>query len=113
MPPRTKLALVTRTATRSVAIFAAALVLAGQLAAAAHFHPIADREGVGTVTQLSADGGLCALCLLAFHTSAAPAAPASSELPIVHRENPWVFALARWSGVALDIPFGRAPPASL
>jgi hypothetical protein len=109
MPPRTKLALITRAATRSVAIFAAALVLAGQLAAAAHFHPIADRQGVGAVTQLSADGGLCALCLLAFHSSAAPTAPAVAA-PTLAAPAPLAPAPVTFHRIASTSAPTRAPP---
>jgi hypothetical protein len=81
MSHRAKIALVTRAATRSVAIFTAALTLAAQLAAVAHFHPVPCRDSINAVTQLSADSGVCALCVFAFHTSAKPPATPSIATP--------------------------------
>jgi hypothetical protein len=82
MPGRTKIALISRAAIRSVAVFAAVITLAGQLAAASHVHQAADPYGVNAVAQVSADGGLCALCLLAFHTSANPPATPAIGMPL-------------------------------
>jgi hypothetical protein len=82
MPARTKITLITRAAMRSIAIFAAAITLAGQLAAASHVHQAADPYGVNAVAQVSPDGGLCALCLLAFHTSANPPATPAVGMPL-------------------------------
>jgi hypothetical protein len=114
MPGRTKIALISRAAMRSVAVFAAVITLAGQLAAASHVHQAADPcGGVNAVAQVNADGGLCALCLLAFHTSGAPTVPVTAETPREHREAPSISRTERWTGVAIDTRFGRAPPAAL
>jgi hypothetical protein len=109
----TKIALVSRAAMRSVAVFAAVITLAGQLAAASHIHHSDDPSGVNSVAQLSAEGGLCALCLLAFHTSAAPSAPVIAGLPHEYRDAPIIRRTERWTRAAIDTQFGRAPPASL
>jgi hypothetical protein len=110
MPHRAKIALITRAATRSVAIFAAALTLAGQLAAVAHFHPAPDRDSINAVSRLSADDGACALCLLAFHTSANPRATQSVATPTMSTLS----AVAPVAGVfhRIDSPSAltRAPP---
>jgi hypothetical protein len=113
MPARSRLALITRAAIRSVAIFAAAITLAGQLAAAAHVHQAADPSSVNAVAQVAADNGLCALCLLAFHTSVAPSAPVTAALPRDYREALTILSSAPVIVAAVDTPLGRAPPASL
>jgi hypothetical protein len=113
MPGRTKIVLISRAALRSIAVFAAVLTLAGQLAAASHIHQAADPCGVNAVAQVSPDGGLCALCLLAFHTSGALSVPVTAETPREYREVPVISRIERWTGAAIDTPFGRAPPAFL
>jgi hypothetical protein len=112
MPGRTKIALITRAAMRSVAIFAAVITLAGQLAAASHVHQAADPYGVNAVAQVSADGGLCALCLLAFHTSANPPATPVIGRPLSIPQP--LFAAAPVSVQPIDstCALTRAPPRS-
>jgi hypothetical protein len=62
-----------RMARRSaLALACVALIFAGQLIAVTHWHPIAQHERVNVRAELTSDGGLCAICLLAFHASANP-----------------------------------------
>ena len=110
MPHRSKIALITRTATRSVAIFTAALMLAGQLAAVAHFHPLPCRDRLNAVAQLSADSGSCALCLLAFHTSAKPPATPSVAAPTSTAPSPVAPVTAVFHRIDSTSALTRAPP---
>jgi hypothetical protein len=110
MPGRTKIALICRAAMRSVAIFAAAITLAGQLAAAAHIHQAADPYGVNAVAQVSPDGGLCALCLLAFHTSANPPATPAVGMPLSTAQVPVAAAPVSVARFDSTSALTRAPP---
>jgi hypothetical protein len=53
---------------RALAVFGAAVILAGQLAAAIHTHQIFQTERIGSAAEIAVDSGLCPLCLLAFHS---------------------------------------------
>ncbi|HEY6420383.1 MAG TPA: hypothetical protein VIX59_15410 [Candidatus Binataceae bacterium] len=57
---------------RSLAVFGAVVIIAGQLATAIHTHQIFQTQRVGSAAELTIDNGLCALCLLAFHSKATP-----------------------------------------
>lgn len=112
MTHRTKIALVTRAAIRSVALVVAAFTLAGQLAAASHIHNKTYPDGLNAA-QLKADTGFCALCLLAFHTSAAPSAPVAASMPRERREAPPARRIENSINGLADTLFGRAPPTAL
>jgi len=63
-----------------LAVFAAALLLFAQTVAVAHYHPRLDGAHPSLATVVNAEGGPCALCLLAFHfLGSAPAAPAMMQ----------------------------------
>jgi hypothetical protein len=109
---RTKIALITRAAMRSVAIFAAVITLAGQLAAASHVHQAADPYGVNAVAQAGADGALCALCLLAFHTVANPPATPVVATPAPVAQPPFAAAPVTFQCVQSSCALTRAPPHS-
>jgi hypothetical protein len=64
---------------KSVALIAAAFVLAAQLVAVAHYHQ-GRFEPSAAQAAVVPDNGLCALCILAFHSPLNPAAePAISQ----------------------------------
>jgi hypothetical protein len=115
MPGRTKIAkiaLISRAAMRSVAVFAAVITLAGQLAAASHIHQAADPCGVNAVAQVSPDGGLCALCLLAFHTSANPPATPVVGMPLLVAQPAVAAATVSIASIDSTCALTRAPPRS-
>ena len=96
---------------RGIAGFVAAILLLAQSVGAAHFHPLPSQQKYVANAVVSVDG-LCALCLVRFHSPAAfvvtphPTAPALTELT----------ALRTQYGVAFlyrSHLFGRAPPASV
>jgi hypothetical protein len=97
---------------RRIAGFAAAILLLAQSVGAAHLHPLPSQQKYATSATVSVDG-LCALCLVRFHSPAAfvvtphPIAPAPTE-STAHRT---ASAEPRFS--YLSHLFGRAPPASV
>ena len=66
---------------KSLALFGAGLILVAQLLALAHVHQGNPTRQFSTQTQLVADDGLCALCVLAFHAPLNPAATPSIPHP--------------------------------
>ncbi len=68
---------------RPLAVLGAVLIVAGQLAAAVHSHETIATERSSACAELSADNGLCALCLLAFHSTPKPSAAPSITRPDV------------------------------
>src|SRR5579872_2872894 len=98
---------------RGIAGFVAAILLLVQSVGAAHFHPLPSQSKYLANAAAVADNGLCALCLVRFHSPAAfvvaphPTAPALDELisPCVTSTQP--LSLYR------SFLFGRAPPASV
>jgi hypothetical protein len=100
-------------AVRAIAFFAAGLVLSAQLLAGAHYHRDALTDRVNARATYTVDGGLCPVCLLAFHLPLNP--PAS---PAIARPEPRVQAAPRYSYHAswsfnLSLPLTRAPPQAL
>ncbi|MGH7932335.1 MAG: hypothetical protein ACREQN_04110 [Candidatus Binataceae bacterium] len=67
-------------------MLAAALLLCAQLAAVAHYHPSDHSEGINAQAQVVPDGGLCALCILAFHLPLNPAAQPALERPQIEMQ---------------------------
>lgn len=97
---------------RSAAGLTVAILLLVQSFGAAHFHPLPSQRKYVANAAVSVDG-LCALCLVRFHSQAAfvvtphPTAPALAQLTersatrtAVHSSN-------------CSHLFGRAPPASI
>jgi len=102
--------LMSQAAIRAVAIFAGVLLLAGQIAAVAHFHPFPGRDSVNTVTLVSVDNGACALCLLAFHSSAEPKATPAAATPALSARSPIVALAAVFHRIDSTSALSRAPP---
>jgi hypothetical protein len=97
---------------RRIAGFAAVILLLAQSVGAAHLHPLPSQQKYVTSAAVSVDG-LCALCLVRFHSPAAfiatshPMAPALTELMALRT------ASAEPRSSYLSHLFGRAPPASV
>ena len=72
-----------RSGAKSIALFGAVLILAAQFLALTHFHQGAPARQFNTQTQVVADDGLCALCILAFHAPLNPATTPALERPLV------------------------------
>jgi len=76
---------------KSLALIAAILIFGAQLIAVAHFHQRNITRQFRAPTQVVADDGLCALCILALHVPFNPAAapvvvvPHSAAQPIAAR----------------------------
>lgn len=66
---------------KSIALFGAVLILAAQFLALTHFHQGNPTRQLNAQTQVVADDGLCALCILAFHAPLNPAAMPALERP--------------------------------
>jgi len=97
---------------RGIAGFAAAILLLAQSVGSAHLHPLPSQQKYVTSAAAGVADGLCALCLVRFHSPAAlivaphPMAPGLAELGA-----PCATSVAPRSSYRLH-PFGRAPPAS-
>jgi hypothetical protein len=66
---------------KSIALLGAALILTAQILALAHFHQRNATRQFNAQNQVVADDGLCALCILAFHTPVNPAAAPAIARP--------------------------------
>jgi hypothetical protein len=95
---------------KSFARVSALLILVAQLFAVAHFHQRNITRQFNAPTQVVADDGLCALCLLAFHTPLNPAVT-----PAIARPRAEIRLVdASVTSLYVSIPFSscrtRAPP---
>lgn len=95
---------------RRLALIAAALLLFAQTAAAAHYHPQLASARASLAPVVNVDAGVCALCLLAVHFPANPAAT-----PSLARPQPALSALATAAPERAVVPDRtsaptRAPP---
>jgi hypothetical protein len=70
-----------RSGAKSIALFGAVLILAAQFLALTHFHQGNPTRQLNAQTQVVADDGFCALCILAFHAPLNPAAMPALERP--------------------------------
>jgi hypothetical protein len=105
---------IVRGGAKSIALGAAALILAAQLLALAHFHQgNSPTRQFNAQAQVVADDGLCALCNLAFHAPFNSATTPSIARP--HAE----LRLVDTASASLHVsnPFSscqtRAPPAAI
>jgi len=98
---------------RRIASISAAILLLAQTVGIAHFHPLPSQNKYLASAAVSVDDGLCALCLVRFHSPAAfvaaphPMAPALADLA-----TPCATSAAPRSSYRSHL-FGRAPPASV
>jgi len=100
-------------AKRGMAALTAGLILFAQVLAAAHFHRFPSSREYLTKPAVSVDNGLCAVCLLRFHSPSALIASPAPEPPAPAKR-----VLVRAAGEAphrafTSQVFGRAPPASI
>jgi hypothetical protein len=105
-----KLSLLTRAASRWVATFVATLMLAAQVAAVAHFHPVPSQDSFNAVAQAGTDSGLCPLCLLAFHSSANPPSTPSIATPTTTALAPLAPTASVFRRIVCACALTRAPP---
>jgi hypothetical protein len=96
---------------RAIAGITAAILLLAQTVGIAHFHPLPSQHKYVTTAAVGMGDGLCALCLVRFHSPAAlifaphPTAPALVELAALCATR-----TAPRSSYRSHL-FGRAPPA--
>ena len=102
-----------RGSAKSIALVGAALILAAQFLALAHFHQGNPTRQFNAQTQVVADDGLCALCILAFHAPLNPAATPSIARPYAELR----LVDAAVASFHVSDPFSscrtRAPPAAI
>jgi hypothetical protein len=98
---------------RAIAVFAAAAILAGQLAIAGHFHQAIQTQRVGTQAELSVGNGLCALCLLAFHSKVNPGGAPSIVRPEIQTRTVVQTAPVSFVSFNPSCALTRAPPATI
>ena len=91
-----------RSGAKSIALFGAVLILAAQFLALTHFHQGNPTRQLNAQTQVVADDGLCALCILAFH---APLNPAAT--PALERSAPRNSTFLCRAGAAPQCRFAR------
>jgi hypothetical protein len=98
---------------RSVAAFVAAILLLAQSLGAAHFHPLPTQQKYAADAVVSAEDGLCALCLFRIHSPTVSAVTPSVTAPVLFERIDLV-ATESWLCSSYDSHlFGRAPPASV
>jgi hypothetical protein len=95
---------------RSLALVGAAALLLGQLAASVHTHAAFASERVNAAAALSADNGLCALCLLALHSTPKPSAAPALYRPDVRSEPAADTAAGFVESPVFACAMTRAPP---
>ncbi len=102
-----------RRGAKSIALVAATVVLAAQFLALAHFHQRNPSRQFNAQTQVVADDGLCALCLLAFHAPLNPAATPSIAHPFDETRLVDSTVTALYVLLPLSSYRTRAPPAAI
>jgi hypothetical protein len=96
-----------------IAGITAAILLLAQTVGIAHFHPLPSQRQYLNNAAVSVDDGLCALCLVRFHSPAAlivapyPTAPMLAEFTVPRAASTEPRSSYR------SHRFGRAPPASV
>jgi hypothetical protein len=98
---------------RRIAALTAALILFVQVLAAAHIHSFPSSREYLTKAAVSVDDGLCAICLLRFHSPIVFVALPAPRAPLIVKPIV-VQTIASAPLVAFSSHiFGRAPPASV
>jgi hypothetical protein len=98
---------------RRIAVAGAALILFVQLLGAIHWHPANFDNAASASAALSVDNGLCAVCLLAFHSSLNPATVPTLAHPLRELAMAPVAGCAGFSAFDPASHLSRAPPVSL
>lgn len=94
-------------------VFAAALLLFGQLAASAHSHPNQLARAASRQAELTTPVPPCALCLLAFHSPASASPLPAFESPEPAVDVPQAAASPGYRWIDFSSSLTRAPPASV
>jgi hypothetical protein len=95
---------------RAAALVAVVLLLA-QTAGAAHLHPLPTAEAYAAPATVSLDNGLCALCLVRFHSPLAFVIAPHPAAPSAERWSPRRMARVAPRFAYSSHLYGRAPPA--
>jgi hypothetical protein len=96
-----------------IAGITAAILLLAQTVGIAHFHPLPSRHKYVTNAAVSVDDGLCALCLVRFHSPAALIVAPRPAAPMQAVVTPPFAASMEPRSSYRSHRFGRAPPASV
>jgi hypothetical protein len=100
-----------RSIRRALALSSVVALLLGQLAASVHTHTASASDRVNAAAELSADNGLCALCLLAFHSTPEPSAAPALHRPDIRPEPVGETVAGFVESPAFARAMTRAPPA--
>ncbi len=99
--------------TGRLAVLSAALILAAQLLGAVHSHRSALSRDLSARSEFGVDGGLCAVCLLAFHSPTNPGSAPAFARPQQAPERAAPAESPAIRSLFFPSPRGRAPPASV
>jgi hypothetical protein len=102
----------TSTARRRLAVLSAALILMAGLLGAAHSHRYSLQQLPSASAQISAEDGLCAFCLLAFHSPTNPASGFTIFSPEAASERIVPASSYDFRSYCLSSSLTRAPPSA-
>ena len=97
---------------RGVAALLAAILLLAQSLGAAHFHPLPAAQQHFANAVVSADEGVCAVCLFRVHSPTVTAVTPSATAPVMLAQISFVSTKSLLRASHDSHWFGRAPPAS-
>ncbi len=98
---------------KSIALLCSVMILAAQLLALGHYHQVNPTRQFNAQSQVVADDGLCALCILAFHAPVNPATVPSIERPYAEFRQVDVAIASLPVSVTFSSCRTRAPPAAI
>jgi hypothetical protein len=94
-----------------IAGIAAAILFLAQTLGIAHFHPLPSQHKFVTKAAVSVDDGLCALCLVRFHSPSALVVAPHPTAPMLAEMNALTAASTEPHSSYRSHRLGRAPPA--
>jgi hypothetical protein len=94
-----------------IAGIAAAILLLAQTVGVAHFHPLPGQKKYAANAIVSVDDGLCALCLVRFHSPAALVVAPNPTAPMLAETKALFAASTEPHSSYRSHRLGRAPPA--
>jgi len=100
------------TARRRIAVLSAALILMAGLLGAAHSHRYSLQQIPSAGAQTIAEDGLCAFCLLAFHSPTNPASGFTIFSPEAATEHVVATSFYDFRSYCLSSSLTRAPPSA-
>lgn len=96
---------------RRIAVFVAVVLLLAQTAGAAHYHSLPSAHKYLANPAVVADNGLCALCLVRFHSPVALIVAPHPTAPMLAEVNSLTAANTEPHSSYRSHRLGRAPPA--